>query len=85
MGDVLTVFLNVVTSAVQVERPQDISPPIPQPSMPALSYTIYGPKHYEADPRFRYFLEGVEYTAEEAEQIAAERRTVKGWTWELKS
>jgi hypothetical protein len=85
VGEALTVFLNVTTSAVQVERPQDITPPVPPPSMPALIYNIYGPKHYEADPRYRYFLEGVEYTSEEAERIAAERRSVRGWTWELRN
>jgi hypothetical protein len=84
VGEALTVFLNVVTSAVQVERPQDITPPIPKPSMPALIYNIYGPKHNEADPRYRYFFEGREYAAAEAELIAAERKSVKGWTWELK-
>jgi hypothetical protein len=83
-GEALTVFLHATTNAVQVERPQDITPPIPQPSTPALIYTIYGPKHYEADPRFRYYFEGREYPAAEAEQIATERKCVKGWTWELK-
>jgi hypothetical protein len=48
-------------------------------------YRIFGPKHYVADPRYRYFLEGQEYTAREAEAIAAERKTVAGWIWQKAS
>jgi hypothetical protein len=84
-GDSLKVFLNVATNAVQVERPSEANIPVaPVPQHPALIYNIYGPKHYEADPRFRYFFEGQEYTAEQAERIAGERRSVHGWTWKLK-
>jgi hypothetical protein len=85
VGDSLRVYLNIDSQAVQVERPSLGSLPVaPVPQRPALIYNIYGPKHYEADPRFRYFLEGTEYTAEQAEQIASERRSVHGWTWKLK-
>jgi hypothetical protein len=85
VGDSLRVYLNVDTDAVQVERPVETSLPVaPVPQRPALIYNIYGPKHYEADPRFRYFLEGQEYTAEQAERVASERRSVHGWTWKLK-
>jgi hypothetical protein len=72
------------TGRVRVESPTDDSmlPDLPSYEQPALVYRIYGPRHYVADQRYRYFLDGQEYTAQEAESTAAERKSVVGWTWE---
>jgi hypothetical protein len=77
-----SVYWNSQTGDVQLEPSSTIDHyPVRQPKTPALLYSIYGPKHYIADPNFRFFLGGQEYSPEEAEIIASERKSTAGWTW----
>lgn len=79
----LRVVWHPETDRVRVGRP--VVPalePKRRSGMPALSFNVYGARDYRADPNFRYFLNGREYTPAEALRIVRERDSVAGWTWE---
>lgn len=88
VGRRLAVHWNPATDEVKVElppepeesaeRPEAVEEPLP------IAYSLFGRNHYPADDRYRFFLEGQEYTAKEASRIANKRKNLDGWTWELK-
>jgi hypothetical protein len=78
-GDDFRVYLHELTGEIRLWTPPFVPPPKPEAA--PLLHSIYGPKHYIADDRYRFFLNGVEYSPRECERICEERKSVKGWTW----
>lgn len=82
----LRVLWHPETDRVRVGRP---IAPAPEPErgsgMPALSFSLYGAPDYWADPDYRYFLDGREYTPADSVRIATERNSAAGWTWERRA
>jgi len=82
----LRVLWQPATNRARIGRPVEPSPePEYVSSMPALSFHYYGVRDYRADPDYRYFLDGREYTPEETARIVSERNSVTGWTWERRA
>lgn len=80
---ILTVYWHPGTDRVKVQRPPDPNA-IPTPSLtgrPGLTVSLGVRRAYRASPGYRYVLDGVEHSPEEAERIATERDTITGWTW----
>ncbi len=79
----LHVHWHPATDRVKVQRPPDPNA-IPRPApveRPGLTVSLGVRRAYRAHRDFRYYLDGQEFTAEEAERIATERGNATGWTW----
>ncbi len=79
----LHVHWHPASDRVKVQRPPDPdASPTPVPvERPGLTVSLGVRRSYRAHRDFRYFLDGSEYTPEEAERIATERGNATGWTW----
>lgn len=80
---VLQVQWHPAADRVRIDRPTDpTTEPAPLPVERAgLTVSLGVRREYRAHLAYRYFLDGAEYTPQEAERIAAKRDTVTGWTW----
>jgi hypothetical protein len=84
---ILTVYWHPDTDRVKIDRPPDpnaISTPIPV-GRPGPTVSLGVRRAYRASPGYRYFLDGVEHSPEEAERIVQERDSLAGWTWRPRS
>jgi hypothetical protein len=78
----LLVYYNPTTKAVKVQRPSGSEEATPKKEPSTFPYALSN-KGVGASLGYRYFFEGVEYSADDAARLVKERGTV-GWRWEPK-